>query len=1136
MLPSPTSHRNRGPALTRSPLPTLATIAPHSTAPASTTGNPTSGVHSNSATSAADNVFHSDSRPGASGSGSASSSTSRVIRKPGSQFALAAQQVITTVVTTTTTRTTDFPPVFIPQPPAPHPLDPEIYPLSKIETPPALKRFCFDHNGIPTNFREIEGSKLLEKRLTKPSGAATTVTSTVSRQLLHGAAASTPSPVSGVNSNLIDSELEDLVLPPPRTSRKRPISPEGYPAMTATEVEQGSIVSQPFATPTESRVRANKRRGPLGVSAALQAEMSGSGAQSDRRIPNVNKPFIAGGSISIPLTPFPEANGVEIPGASQSNDPDPNESVTPNLPSPTMSPTIHAAHPSHALNDGNRHNRVSNALTTLASHGLDPGFSSMTFTEESQLPAELADLPSLGDIPYILQTFDTLPAQLKSYLLLQLLRRCPFPTLQFVSSLILPSLKRDFIGLLPVELSYQVMQYLDLRSLGRCASVSKAWKRVVDGDGAEVAVWKRRLTGEGWYDEEEVRIEANLDNVMEEASTSDPMDESDTDFVRAKRTTKASRTRVTSRSDWPEDWEAWNLATSSRQKGSTDDSLENHQLPPQTYKTLYRRHHLIRQNWFHGRYKHISFPGHAFNVVTALQFDAEKIVSGSDDQTIHIYDTASGELRKRLRGHEGGVWALQYWNDVLVSGSTDRTVRVWDMETGRCTQLFEGHTSTVRCLSIIIPWRNPETGRMEPEVPLIVTGSRDATLRVWRLPHPKRDRPYLPTTSGASSPAPGEANPNPFFKYVLKGHSDSVRAIAGFANVLVSGSYDCHVRIWNLSTGSCDHICRGHREKVYSVGYSHELRRAVSGSMDATVRVWCTRTGQAMFTLEGHSSLVGLLELSPQYLVSAAADATLRIWSPTTGQCLANLTGHSAAITCFHHDPKFNRIVSGSDGGVKVWELSSTDYGSGQPPPGAPFTPSLAFTQGPNGAQPVHGRFIRDLVGNVQGVWRVRMDEQRLVCAVQREQGRTWFEVLDFTEGLDIGTKVEGPGDRFAPADTSEEDEEEEEDGNDYAEEDGNPVDGEPDAEGDDADMHSQIGDDGDNSHAHQHVATPTQQDTTASPTEPTSDLHGQGPLQSSSVHPTSNTALESSSASLALPLTSSLQPARSVSRNPAFL
>lgn len=48
-----------------------------------------------------------------------------------------------------------------------------------------------------------------------------------------------------------------------------------------------------------------------------------------------------------------------------------------------------------------------------------------------------------------------------------------------------------------------------------------------------------------------------------------------------------------------------------------------------------------------------------------------------------------------------------------------------------------------------------------------------------------------------------------------------------------------------------------------------------------------------------------------------------------------------------------------------------------------------------------YGRFRRDLVNNVQGVWRVRMDERRLVCAVQRENSRTYFDVLDFGANVD---------------------------------------------------------------------------------------------------------------------------------------
>jgi F-box and WD-40 domain protein CDC4 len=96
-----------------------------------------------------------------------------------------------------------------------------------------------------------------------------------------------------------------------------------------------------------------------------------------------------------------------------------------------------------------------------------------------------------------------------------------------------------------------------------------------------------------------------------------------------------------------------------------------------------------------------------------------------------------------LDGHEGGVWALAATKDTLVSGSTDRTVRIWDLTTGRCTHVFGGHTSTVRCLAIVKPeWMDIEgedgVVRREkwPKRSLIVTGSRDHSLRVWLLPRP----------------------------------------------------------------------------------------------------------------------------------------------------------------------------------------------------------------------------------------------------------------------------------------------------------------------------------------------------------------------------------------------------------------
>ncbi|ESK91403.1 cell division control protein [Moniliophthora roreri MCA 2997] len=363
-----------------------------------------------------------------------------------------------------------------------------------------------------------------------------------------------------------------------------------------------------------------------------------------------------------------------------------------------------------------------------------------------------------------------------------------------------------------------------------------------------------------------------------------------------------------------------------------------------------------------------------------------RIISASDDHCIHVYDPRSGKLEMRLEGHEGGIWALAARGGLLVSGSTDRTVRIWDLTgtgdsderdvnieeaevevvdtrrdekakdkmrgpgaasgggnandskdvspKGRCIHIFGGHTSTVRSLAIVEPeWidveypiedyteADPKTIRREkwPKRPLIVTGSRDHSLRVWTLPR-KGEEEYK-----CYSPGVYDADENPYHLLHLEGHEHAVRALAARGRTLVSGSYDCTVRVWDIVNGVCRWVLIGHTQKVYSVVLDPARKQTMSGSMDGTVRIWSTSLGQCLHVLTGHTSLVGILSLSPTHLVSAAADSTLRIWDPDNGELKHVLAAHTGAITCSQHD-EF-KIVSGSDGTLKVWDLRGWEEG-----------------------------------------------------------------------------------------------------------------------------------------------------------------------------------------------------------------
>ncbi|KAK0216917.1 cell division control protein 4 [Armillaria fumosa] len=398
--------------------------------------------------------------------------------------------------------------------------------------------------------------------------------------------------------------------------------------------------------------------------------------------------------------------------------------------------------------------------------------------------------------------------------------------------------------------------------------------------------------------------------------------------------------------------------------------------------------------------KHRSFPAHGSSVVTCLIFSHGRIISASDDHSIHIYCPTTGDLLRSLDGHQGGVWALAATKDTLVSGSTDRTLRIWDLTTGRCTHVFGGHASTVRCLTIVKPeWIDVDqesgaaTREKWPKRSVIVTGSRDYSLRVWTLPKPGEAeyRCYGSKDTDLDPVNVCDAEENPYHRIHLEGHDQPIRALAARGRTIVSGSYDYNVRVWDIITGQCKFVLTGHTQKVYCIALDPKRNQAYSGSMDGTVRVWNLQTGQCQHTLTGHTSLVGLLGLSPSYLVSAAADATLRIWDPDTGQLKHSLAAHTGAITCFQHD-EF-KVLSGSDGTLKLWNIHD-------------------------------GTVVKDLLTGITSVWQV-VFEGRWCVSASNKNDTTVLDVWDFGDPHD--ERIEGsPKGSYGDDFTDDDDEHEE--------------------------------------------------------------------------------------------------------------
>jgi len=206
--------------------------------------------------------------------------------------------------------------------------------------------------------------------------------------------------------------------------------------------------------------------------------------------------------------------------------------------------------------------------------------------------------------------------------------------------------------------------------------------------------------------------------------------------------------------------------------------------------------------------------GHTGTVASVKLLDqaqAYRILSGSSDRTMALWDSGRGTCLRVFRGHESWVRQVEGWGrDLAVTASNDRSLRVWDLRVHNCVHKLSGHQGAVTCLQV--------SG--EQDAPLLFSGSTDATVRVWDL------------RAGGRCTA------------VLEGHSEAVTALAlqqapGSDSVrkLVSGGEDKRLVEWDARSGALLQSRMGHRDGISCLQVTRR-NTVVTGSYDCSVRVW----------------------------------------------------------------------------------------------------------------------------------------------------------------------------------------------------------------------------------------------------------------------------------------------------------
>jgi WD40 repeat protein/DNA-binding SARP family transcriptional activator len=330
-------------------------------------------------------------------------------------------------------------------------------------------------------------------------------------------------------------------------------------------------------------------------------------------------------------------------------------------------------------------------------------------------------------------------------------------------------------------------------------------------------------------------------------------------------------------------------------------------------------------------------------VALALSRDGETIAVNGPDATIRLWQRATGTLLRTLVGHSATVQALAFSPDGqrLVSGAWDQSIRYWQLPSGDGLRTWQGYTNEVTALAL------------SPDGRILISATTDATLAHWQLPtgqltaiqeHSVGSALALAFhPNGQTLAAGGEqalylwtlAADQLTLRQSLRGHTAAISAVAFHpaGALLVSGSRDGALHLWDYATGGLCQVLTAHRRMVETVAFSPDGRWLVSGDDGGQLFGWqptAEAEGAWEPTLLGEiPGGISTLAFSPDgaLLAGAGPDHTIFLWRMTPAELLATIplpVYSTVYALAFNPQPSSDglELISGSgNGALACWAI-----------------------------------------------------------------------------------------------------------------------------------------------------------------------------------------------------------------------
>lgn len=313
--------------------------------------------------------------------------------------------------------------------------------------------------------------------------------------------------------------------------------------------------------------------------------------------------------------------------------------------------------------------------------------------------------------------------------------------------------------------------------------------------------------------------------------------------------------------------------------------------------------------------------GHSAAITTMILLPTGQLASGSEDNTIRIWDANTGACDKlldghladtiELGGHQFGVFTLLFLHDGrLISGSIDET-KIWNVITEECeSTLVHG------CVTTLL-----EIGDF------LITGSMDVSIKVWDLTN---NECVLELNGIHKAIAVGQermaciTDNTIDIRHVKTGllqralDCSEVTLLLLLSDGRLAAVQDAKIKIFNLDSGTCDQTLHG---DAHCNAMVELLDGRIATAHGIEIKIWHVSTGSCDRHYSGHKeAIVALLVLSHGQLASRSVDNVVKVWDVDQDACdERTFDGHKAAVTAMVELKNGRLATCSKDATIKIW-------------------------------------------------------------------------------------------------------------------------------------------------------------------------------------------------------------------------